>query len=256
MKRLLNAVAALALGSVMAQAEVASAEEVKVLSPTPFRGVLVELTQAFELQTGHTVSAEFDSIGVVKQRIEADEAFDLAILIPAMLDDLVAKDFVVAESRVELARDGFALAVQTGRDKPDISSLEAFKAAMLGADSVAIVVGGAAGRAHFDPIFERLGIADEMAPRIVEVPSPGGAVQAVRDGEAEMGFMITSVIVAAQGIDLVGRLPEEVQFPIVFSAGISSNAKQAEGARALIEFLRTPEAAAAIEAKGMEPASS
>jgi molybdate transport system substrate-binding protein len=255
MKHLLKMMAAFALVSALVQAEAASAEEVKVLGPTPFRGVLVEVSQAFELQTGHTLSLEFDSVGAVKQRIEANEEFDLAIVVPAMLDDLVAKGFVVADSRVDLARDGFALAVRSGAQKPDIGTVEAFKAAMLGAESVAMVVGGAAGRAHFDPVFERLGIADQMEPKFREVPSPGGAVQAVREGEAEMGFMITSVILGAQGIDLVGRLPEEVQFPIVFSAGISSIAQQAEGPKALIDFLRTPEAAAVIEANGMEPVS-
>jgi molybdate transport system substrate-binding protein len=147
-----------------------------------------------------------------------------------------------------------ALAVRKGAPKPDISSTEAFKRTLLAAKSIGYVEQGATG-IYLKGLFERLGLADELKPKIKALPSTNPAAHAVANGEAEIGMTQISEILPYPGADLVGPLPPEVQLHTVFSAGIGASAVQADAAKALIAFLTAAEAGVVIKAKGLEPAN-
>ena len=158
-----------------------------------------------------------------------------------------------------LAKSGIAVAVRKGAPRPDISSPDALKLALLAAKSISYVdpaSGGASG-IHFTKVLDRLGIANEMKSKTVfpnpKAPAEVGAL--VANGEAEMGVHIIQELMPVAGIDIVGPLPGDLQNTIVFAAAIMAGAKDAAVAKMLVDFLRTPEATAVIKAKGMEPGS-
>ena len=213
----------------------------------------MEVGPQFERGTGHKLTIATDVAAAAKRRIEGGEPFDVAILVPAMIGDLAKQGKLVADTRTDVARDAIALTVKAGAAKPDIASLDGFKRALLEMKSIAIVEGGAAGPPHWNKVFDRLGIAEAMKPKIRLQPNADRMLQAVADGEVEAGLLITSLIVRAKGVDLVGRLPKEAQFPFAITAAVGSSAKEPEGAKAFIKFLASEPAAAVIKAKGLEP---
>jgi molybdate transport system substrate-binding protein len=251
MRRLLATAAAFLAASLAAPATT-EATEVSVLSASPFQPVLTDLAPHFEERSTYVLLLDFDTVGAVRDRIAQGETFTVAIAIPPILRTLVENGHVIEDSITELAEDRFAMGVPVGAETLDIETFEAFREALLEIESIAIVVGGAAGRPHFDAVFERLGIMEEMEARIVEVSSPAAAVEAVREGRAMAGFMVSSVILAAEGVEMAGQIPDEAQFPIVFAVGVLDNA-DADAAAEFIEFLTSPEAKEAIRRHGMEP---
>jgi len=231
----------------------ANAGEIKVLAAVAMADVFAELRPQFERSTGHKLTMRFEPPGVVKQRIDAGEPFDVTVLVPALMVDLAKQGKIIAETRADIARDSLGLAVRAGAAKPDISSLDAFRRALLDAKSFALVREGAAGPPHFNKVFERLGIVEEMKPKTRLQPSPGRVLEAVANGEVELGFVIISLIRRASGVELAGRLPDEVQFSFVFTAAVGTSAADAEAAKLLIKFLKSEVAVPVIKAKGMEP---
>jgi molybdate transport system substrate-binding protein len=158
-----------------------------------------------------------------------------------------------------LASAGISVAMLKGAPKPDISSPDALKRTLLAAKSISYVdpaSGGASG-IHFAKVLDRLGIANEMQSKTVfpnpKTPAEVGVV--VANGEAEIGVHLIQELMSVAGIDLVGPLPGDLQATTVFSAAIMTGAKEAAAAKALVDFLRTPESAKVIKAKGMEPAT-
>ncbi len=234
----------------LAQGLTAEAAEVKVIGATPMTAVVKELGAQFERDTGHTLITKFVSGPVVKREIDAGETFDVAISITPVIEDLIKEGKLVADSRADVAYAGVGVGVRAGTPKPDISSVEAFKRALLNAKSVAHSAEGASG-VYFKGLLERLGIADEMRPKLKPLP-PAALAQAVPSGQAEMIVVTMSVIVAGAA-EPVGPVPSELQFYNRFAAAVSANAKQAEAAKALIKFLTAPAAAPVIRAKGLEP---
>ncbi|MBI4207636.1 MAG: substrate-binding domain-containing protein [Betaproteobacteria bacterium] len=149
------------------------------------------------------------------------------------------------------------MAVRKGAPKPDISSPEAFKRALLAAKSIAYPnpARGSAGGVHFAKVLDQLGIANEMKPKTVFSTPPAVVGDLVSKGEAELGVQQLHELMPVAGIEIVGPLPGDLQSPIVFAAAIMGGTKQTDASKALINFLRTPDAAALIKAKGMEPAT-
>jgi molybdate transport system substrate-binding protein len=169
-----------------------------------------------------------------------------------VIDELAKEGHVAAESRRELARCGAGVAVRAGAPKPDISSVEAFKRALLAAKSIAHTTSGASGM-HLMRVVERLGIAQEV--RTKARTQPGGLVgEILARGEAELAVQQIPELLAVPGLDFVGPLPAELQITSVVSAALFSRAAQPEAARALLEFLSSPAAARAYKASGLEPA--
>jgi len=224
----------------------AAAAEIKVLTAGAFKQVLLTLLPDFERTTGHKVTLENDTLGALSKRIEGGEAFDLAVLTPAAVNDLSGKGKFVAGSRVNLARVGVGVVVKEGAPKPDIGSVDAFKRALLAAKSVAYIdpaAGGSSG-IYVAGLLDKLGIAGEVKPAHIA------------KGEAELGIHQISEILPVKGVTLVGPLPADIQNYTVYAAGIGAQAKESEAAKALLKALSGPAAAEVLKSKGMEPAGS
>jgi molybdate transport system substrate-binding protein len=227
------------------------AAEIKVLSGNGARGAIVELVARFERASGHKVNLEFHVNPEVKQKIEAGEAFDVAILNPPVLDDLIKQGKVVADTRAVIGRAGIGVGIRESAPKPDISTVAAFKRTLLNAKSVAYPADGASGK-YFVSLVDRLGIAAEMKTKLRPMPGDYN-VEVVADGDAELVVVVASRISGVRGVALVGRIPEELQTWIGFTAGVGTLSKQPEAARAMVRFLTSPQAEPVLKSMGIEP---
>ena len=250
MKTIFVLVAAVAAAMVMLP-QAGNAAEIKVLSGTGPRAAVRELVRQFERATGHRVAIRFDVNAEVKRSIEAGETFDATVLNPEVLDDLIRQGRISAATRASIGQAGVGVAVRAGAPKPDIASPEAFRRTLLAAKSVAFPGEGASGR-YFVGLLGRLGIADEMKPKLKPMPA-SDAVEVVARGEAEMVVVVMARMAGVPGIDPVGPLPAALQTYIGFAAGVGTDAKEPDAAQALVRFFTSPEAAPALRAKGIEP---
>ncbi len=233
----------------------AQAAEVKVLCAVGMQDVMQDLGPKFERATGHKLTISFATGGATIKRASDGEAVDVVIA-PADGIGTLAKDGkVVASAPTQIARSGISVAIRKGAAKPDISTPEAFKRALLAAKSVTYLNpadGGASG-VHFARVLDRLGIAGEMKAKTVFAPRAGALGPMVANGEAEISVVQFQLLFSVPGIDIIGPLPGDLQQTTIFSAAIMGASKDAQTAQALIAFLRTPEAAGGIKAKGMDP---
>jgi molybdate transport system substrate-binding protein len=231
----------------------ALAAEVRVLTGGAFRGVVDALVPSFEKATGHKVSVDNATAGVLAKRIAGGEAFDVAIITPKVLADLAQKGKIAAGSRTDLAKVGMGVAVKAGAPLPDIATVEAFKRSLLAARSVAYIDPKACGSSgiYFDGLLVRLGIADQIRPK-AKLKQGGHVADLVVSGEAEIGVHQISEIVPVKGVILVGPLPAEVQNFTTYSAALGTAARDATAAKALVDHLAGPAAAPVLKARGME----
>ena len=236
----------------------ASPVEIKVLSTTAMKAVFEELSPRFERETGHRLAVVLGPSLVLEKRVAEGEAADVAILTGPGARELAARGRIVAASLVEVARSAIGVAVRNGAAKPDLSSVEGFKRALLAAKAIALSkpVGGGASGAHMAKVFERLGIAEAMAAKAKYGSGGAGGLAGlvVRRGEADIGIQQMAELLAVAGIDVVGPLPAALQSVTTFTAGIPTSASHPEAGRAVIDFLTAPAAKRVIEAKGLEPA--
>jgi molybdate transport system substrate-binding protein len=235
----------------------AEAAELNVLSAIGMQSVMEDLGPKFERATGHKLVMAFATGGATVKRAQDGEAADVVVAPRQGIDSLVKNGKAAASNVTALASTGISVAVRKGTPKPDISSPEAFKRALLAAKSITYLNpadGGASG-IHFAKVLDRLGIASEMKSKTVFAPKAGAVGPMVANGEAEIGVLQFQLLFSIAGIEIVGPLPGDLQDATVFSAAIMDGAKEAEASKALINFLRTPEAVAVIKAKGMEPAA-
>jgi molybdate transport system substrate-binding protein len=229
--------------------------ELRVIVSGALRAAYVDLVEPFELASGLKVESVFGgSMGTaataIPMRLQNGEIADVVILAAEALDPLIAQGLIRPGSRVDLARSGIGVAIRSGSARPDIGSVDAFKRALLDAQSIACSV--SASGVYVTGLFERLGIADALKPKLKQIQGePVGAV--VARGEAQLGFQQKSELLPVPGIDLVGPLPAEIQANAIFSAAVPTSATQLDGAQQLIAFLTSPAAAAIIEKSGMEP---
>ncbi|MBI4204095.1 MAG: substrate-binding domain-containing protein [Betaproteobacteria bacterium] len=223
--------------------------EIKVMASAAFREAYLELLPEFERTTGHTVSNTWVPSVQMMNRLKGGETVDLVIMSAASLDDLI-KAGIIGE-RFDLAKSGVGVAVRAGASRPDISSGEALKRAVLAAKSIVYSTGPSG--IYLAGLFQRMGIAGEIKSRVKQVQGePAGAV--VARGEAEIGFQQMSELLPVAGIDLIGPLPPDVQQITVFAAGLHARAREPDAARTLVKHLTAPAAASVIRKKGMEPA--
>ncbi|MDD5332622.1 MAG: substrate-binding domain-containing protein [Rhodoferax sp.] len=226
--------------------------EIKGISSMATRLVLAELVAAFQQRWGRRVAIE--SVGGVDaaRRVQAGEAFDVVILASDAIDKLIASGHLLADSKVDLVRSGVAVAVCAGALKPDISTEDAVRSAVLAARSISYSSGPSG--VSLARLFERWGIAEDIQGRIV-TPPPGIPVGTlVASGEVELGFQQLSELMHLEGITLLGPLPPAIQIVTTFSAGLCSGSQHGEAVRALLDSMNSPEAAAAKRRQGMEPA--
>ena len=271
---LLACLAAFAVGAPMA-----CAAEIKLLTAGAMRAVVVAVLADFEKQTGHKVSLDNDTAGGLSKRIDGGEAFDVAIITPAVVDEGFAP-FVagVVQSGEELdadARVRFAhgtpadddlvgacadeisasegVAIKEGAPAPDIGTVDAFKRTLLAAKSVAYIdpkAGGSSG-IYFDKLLDRLGIADQVRPK-AKLKAGGYVAELVANGEAEIAIHQISEIVPVKGVTLAGPLPAEIQNSTVYAGGIGAAAKDGAAAKALLAFLAGSAIDPILKSKGMQ----
>jgi molybdate transport system substrate-binding protein len=237
----------------------AEGAEIKVMISGGFSAAYRDLVPQFERTSKNTVvTSRGGSMGnaptAIPMRLQRGEPADVLIMVGDALDEFIKQGKVVAGTRIDLARSLIGMAVRASVPKPDISSVAAFKRALLNAKSIAYS-SSASGVYISTELFQRLGIADQVRSKSKRIQSePVGAV--VARGEAEIGFQQVSELLPISGIDYVGPLPPEIQKVTIFSAGIATGAKEVDAAKALIKFLSSPAAAPAIAKSGMEPVTT
>lgn len=244
---------AFAATGLLAQVVFAAAADIKLYSTIAFQGVLEELAPQFEKASGNKLAITYGLAAQLVQRVQAGEAADVLILTRVGIDTLVKDGKIAAGSDVTLAGAGTAAVVKAGAPKPDISTPEAFKRALIAAKSITYgnpANGGASG-VYIGKLIERLGLADEMKSK-TRFPPPGKfAADVLVAGDSELGFMQTSELIP--GTELVGVLPADLNNVTVFGTGLGTNGKEANAGAALIKFLQSREAAAVYKAKGLDP---
>jgi molybdate transport system substrate-binding protein len=224
----------------------------RVLCTNGLKTVMLDLAPEFERAIGTKAVITWGSANGLLKELEAGAGGDLAILTAEAIDDLIKEGKVVAGSRVDLARSGIGVAVRKGAPKPDIGSSDALRRVLLAAKSVAHSKTGMSG-IYFPTVLARLGIADEMKPKIV-TPEPGTPVgEVVAKGGAEIGVQQISELLPVAGIEIVGPLPAALQRITIFSAGVLTAAKEPQAARALVQFVATA-SRPLLKDKGLEPA--
>ncbi|MBB4272957.1 molybdate ABC transporter substrate-binding protein [Rhizobium mongolense] len=224
-------------------------QEIRLFGAIAVRPAVLALISQFETATGSTVAVKWELNPTVKKQIEAGEAFDLVIINPNLLQDLTVLGKVKAGSQVAFGRIAMGVAAKAGSRPLNIGSVGAFEHALKSARSIASE--GTSG-GYFSGLLERLGIADEVKPKLVAVPG-GQTAPAVGRGEAELGVVpVTSILAAAPEVILVGRFPAELQSYVDFAIGISANATDAEAATQLSEFLMSTAVDDILAAKGVE----
>ena len=229
----------------------ADAAEIKVIQGIAVKEAFLELAPQFEKETGHKITTTWVAFADIPTRLLADEQFDVVISAARMIDNLTKQNKIVAGSRVDLASSGIGVAVKSGQMKPDISTPDAFKHAVVAAKSIAYSSG--ASGVYLIDLFQRMGIAEVIKHKSKQIPAatPIGAV--VASGEVEIGFQQVSELIAFPGVDLVGPLPAEIQRYTVFSAAMPASVSQPDAPKALMSFLTSAVASRAYKKMGMEP---
>lgn len=225
-----------------------SADDIRVLSSIGIKAVVEDLAPKFEKATKHKVTTVFDLSGALKTKIEGGEPFDVVIITPVLVDDLIAKGKVGAASKTVVARVGLGLMIKAGGHKPDVSSVDAFKKTLLAAKSITYASAGASGVA-FVATAKQLGIFDAIKTKPA---ANGDEVNAnILSGASDLAVLPISEILPVKGAELGGVFPTDAQTIVVMAAGINANATGSV-AKEFVSFLMAPANSAVVKAKGME----
>ena len=227
------------------------AAEIKVLASAAVKEVLVELVPAFEKASGHKVNLVFSGTEAIAKKIADGEVVDIVFVAAPTIDKLIAEGKLLPGSRVDVVKSEIGVAVRVGQPKPDISSGDAVKNAVLAAKSVAYSSGPSG--FYVADLFKRMGIADQIKSKVTQTPSGVQVGDVISRGEVDLGFQQVSELLHHQGIQYLGPLPAEIQQTTVFSTGLHRAATEADAAKTMVKFLTAPESATIIKAAGMEP---
>jgi len=230
----------------------AQGRPVRVFVSNGVKTVIDEVRPQAESAIGHPLALEFGTTATLKQRIEAGESFDAALLTTDAIADLVKDGKLASGSRADLARCGIGMGVRAGAVKPDIRTPEALKRTLQNAQSISFAEAGAS-RVYLEKMFDQFGIAAAMKAKTILTPSSVKSNELVRDGKAEYILTLVSEILPAPGVALVGPLPAAVQSYVSFAAGVSTKPADAAAGMAFIRFLKSPAAAPTYKAKGLDP---
>jgi molybdate transport system substrate-binding protein len=240
--------------AMLAASATAHAAEIDAFISTAIKPVTDELLPPFERANGHTIRASYAPSGALIPHFDRGEPVDVFLTDSAAIDELIKRGKVVA-GRTDLARTGIGIAVRKGAPKPDVSSPEALKRALLAAKSIAHAApaGGSITAAHIQGVFQRLGIADEVTPKVkLAAGGPNGRVSVlVSSGEAEIGLQQVSELMSNPEVEVIGMLPAELQQMTTYSAGTTKSAQQVEAAQAFIRHLAAPAAITIYKTKGL-----
>ena len=243
--------------ALLATTAAARAAEIDAFISTAIKTVTDELLPPFERANGHIIRAVYAPSGALLPRFARGEAVDVFLTDSTALDALIRQG-KIAGGRTDLARTGIGIAVRKGAPKSDVSSADALKRALLAAKTVGYAApsGGSITAAHIMGVFEKLGIAAEMAPKArLSAGGPNGRVSVlVSSGEAEIGLQQVSELMSNPEVEVIGMLPAELQQTTIYAAGVTASARQADAARALIRVLTAPSAAPVWKTRGLDPA--
>jgi molybdate transport system substrate-binding protein len=224
----------------------------RALVSNGMKGTMVELQPQCERAVGRPLAIEFGSTAALKKRIETGEAFDVTIITTEAIGDLIRQGKLTAVSRMEVGRSELGIGIRAGAPRPDIRTPAALTKTLQEARSITYPQDGAS-RGSIEKMFERLGIAADVKPRILLAPGSTAATESVAAGQAAMVITLFSEIVPTHGVEILGPLPGEFQSDIRFAAAISARSTNPEAAKALIAFVSGPVAAPVLKAKGIEP---
>ena len=243
-----------ALAAAMVTSMSASAAEIHVMSGGAPKEVFALLTPKFETQTGNKVKFTYAVITALREKLAAGEKADVLVLPVPVLDGLAKENKVRADARATFGIVGISVVVKEGAPKPDISTKEKFKAAMLAAHSVVHATPGKTpSGTHMGKVMEQLGIADAMAKKVIHKPALDGGVQLVAGGQADIGIYPASEVASVKGISVVGPLPAGIEFNIVYGGAASADAAAPDAAAAFVKFMAAPENRAAWKDAGFDP---
>ena len=235
----------------MTGVNVAQAIELKVMAASAVKEAYLELVSDFENSSGNKVITIWGGTEGLAKRISGGEVVDIVIVAAPNIDKLIMEGKLVAGSRADIAKSGVGIALRTGLPKPDISSAEAVKRAVLAATSVAYSTGPSG--FYIADLFKKMGITDQIKDKVRQPASGAPLGELVARGEADLGFEQISNLLHVKGIDYLGPLPPEIQNITIYSAGVHAQAPSPDAARALVKFLTAPEAGPIIKKIGMEP---
>ena len=222
---------------------------IRILSTLAVMGAMRELAAAYEAQSGTKVVADFAPTVALLEKLRAGAAGDIAILTAQGIDGMIAEGRMLPGSRTDIALSFVGIAVRAGVPKPDISSVEAFRATILNARSVAYSRIGASG-IFFAGLLDRLGIAEAVNAKALIVAT-GFTAERLVSGEADLAVQQISELLVVPGIEVVGPLPPDIQTVATFSGGVLTASQQPERARNLLRFLSAPEVAPVLERSGL-----
>lgn len=221
--------------------------DLKLFSTLGVVAVLEELLP----RLGRKVDGVYEPTKRLMDRIQAGERADLAILTSDAVDELMASGVLAPGSRVDLARSYVGMAVAPGAPRPDISTVEAFRRTLLEAKTIGYSRAGASG-IFFAGLLERMGLAEVVGAKATVIPS-GFTGQLLLDGKVELAVQQVSELMAVPGIDLLGRLPLEIQPDTVFSAALFAGTDRAGEAQDFVAAISGPAVASLYSEKGLEP---
>jgi len=238
---------------VMAMTTAASAAEITVLCTNGVRAVVEDLIPQFERNntSGDKVRIQFEPSTQLKKRIDAGEPFDLVIMTTALIEDEISAGRLLEISRTFIARSGLGMSIRSGAKKPNISTVNAFKNALLNAESITYATQGASA-APFEVLVAKLGITSALKPKYNLRPTASEVGQAVSTGAVEIGIAPISEILPVRGVDLVGPFPKEIQSYVELTGALSASAKQKDAAGKLLAFLVAAPNLPVYKTKGME----
>ena len=229
----------------------ANAAEVKVMAGAAMRGAFAELVPQFEHASGHKIAIEYGAGTAFRKQIEAGEAFDLVIIDSSAVDDLIKHGKIAGDTRADVVRAAIGVGVREGAPKPDISTVDALKNALLSVNSFTYAPDALYGK-QLSQAFDRVGIAEQVKAK-TKPNALARVAPALAAGEVDLAIAGIPTLLSTKGVQVVGPLPGELQNWLVNTAGISASAKEADAAKAFVKYLATPEAATVIKARGMEP---
>lgn len=231
--------------------ETSQKKGLRLMVSNGLKGAMEELQPQAEKAIGRPLSIEFSSTAGLKKKIIAGAAFDATLITVEAIDDLIKQGTLAGTSRMNVGRSELGIGIRAGAPKPDIRTPEALKKALLQAKSVTYPQDGAT-RGYLEKMFERLGIAAEVKPKIILAPGSGPATESVAEGKATMVLTLFSEIVPVKGVEILGPLPGEYQSDVKFAVAASSSSKNADAVKVLSAFLTGPKAAAVLKAKGID----
>jgi molybdate transport system substrate-binding protein len=235
-----------------AETVAAQQPEIRILCSNGIRAAVEKLLPEYERSLGRRMSVQYGTSANFKRSIEGGEPFDLAILTPAIIEDLIKQGKIVQGTAVDLASSGIGVAIRAGAPKPDVTTAEAIKQTLLGSKKIGYVKEGASSPAIVN-MLDRLGISEDVQRKTVFQPGAERNMASVAEGQTDVAFGLISEIVPAPGVQLAGPLPPEFQKRITISAGIASSTKNREAANEIIKSLASAAAAPTIKATGLDP---